>query len=268
LAGGVLESLLNDPDPAPVFIDAENGDPRVVEIFSSQGFTATIIVPLAAPGQFLGMLAVSVKDRPERLKPTDELLNRLSGVGAQATTALQNGRLVDVITHQALHDQLTGLANRLKFTNELRGAMHRALENSERGALFYVDLDQFKPVNDEFGHEIGDQLLVAVAERLNNCTRDSDIVARLGGDEFAVLLPAADAPDIARVSERIVAAFGNPFAIDGHRLHLGVSIGRSLYPLDADDADGLLRHADAAMFINKRAHQAGRLMLHQRQAPV
>jgi diguanylate cyclase (GGDEF)-like protein len=268
LAGGVLESLLNDPDPAPVFIDAENGDPRVVEIFSSQGFTATIIVPLAAPGQFLGMLAVSVKDRPERLKPTDELLNRLSGVGAQATTALQNGRLVDVITHQALHDQLTGLANRLQFTNELRGAMQRALESSERGALFYVDLDQFKPVNDEFGHEIGDQLLVAVAERLKGCTRDSDIVARLGGDEFAVLLPSAGEQDIARVSERIMAAFRNPFAIDGHRLRLGVSIGRSLYPLDADDADGLLRHADAAMFINKRAHQAGRLMLHQRQAPV
>ena len=268
LAGGVLESLLNDPDPAPVFIDAENGDPRVGEIFSQQGFTATIIVPLAAPAQFLGMLAVSVKERPERLKPTDELLNRLSGVGAQATTALQNGRLVDVITHQALHDQLTGLANRLKFTNELRTAMQRALESSERGALFYVDLDQFKPVNDEFGHEIGDQLLVAVAERLNGCTRDSDIVARLGGDEFAVLLPSAGDQDIARVSERIVAAFRNPFAIDGHRLRLGVSIGRSLYPLDAEDADGLLRHADAAMFINKRAHQAGRLMLHQRQAPV
>ena len=268
MAGGVLESLLNDPDPAPVFINAENGDPRLVEIFSSQGFIATIIVPLATPAELFGMLAVSVTDRPERLKPTDELLNRLSGVAAQATTALQNGRLVDVITHQALHDQLTGLANRLKFTNELRIAMNRALEGSERGALFYVDLDQFKPVNDEFGHDIGDQLLVAVAERLNGCTRESDIVARLGGDEFAVLLPSADDQDIARVSERIVSAFRRPFAVDGHRLRLGVSIGRSLYPLDAEDADGLLRHADSAMFINKRAHQAERLMLHQRQAPV
>jgi diguanylate cyclase (GGDEF)-like protein len=268
LAGGVIESLLNDPDPVPMFIDAENGDPRVVEIFSDQGFTATIIVPLATPAQFLGMLTVSVTDRPERLKPTEELLNRLSGVSAQATTALQNGRLVDLITHQAQHDQLTGLANRLRFTNELRTAMDRALEHSERGALFYVDLDQFKPVNDEFGHEIGDELLVAVAERLNGCTRDSDIVARLGGDEFAVLLPSADDQDIARVSARIVAAFRDPFAVGGHRLRLGVSIGRSLYPLDARDADGLLRHADAAMFINKRAHQAERLMLRQRQTRV
>jgi diguanylate cyclase (GGDEF)-like protein len=268
LVGGVLESLLNDPAPAPVFIDAENGDPRVGEIFRQQGFSATILVPLAVPTQFLGLLAVSVKDRPERLQPTDELLNRLSGVAAQAITALQNGRLVDVITHQALHDQLTGLANRLKFTNELRTAMQRAHQNSERGALFYVDLDQFKPVNDEFGHEIGDELLVAVAARLNGCTRDADIVARLGGDEFAVLLPSADEQDIDRVSERIVAAFRNPFAIDGHRLRLGVSIGRSLYPVDAEDADGLLRHADAAMFVNKRAHQADRLVLRQRQTAV
>jgi diguanylate cyclase (GGDEF)-like protein len=266
MAGGALESLLGDPDPAPLFFDAHTGDSRVRQIFVQQGFIATILVPLATPTQFLGLVAVSVKDRPERLKPTEELLNRLSGVAAHATTALANGRLVDVITHQALHDQLTGLANRLKFTNELRTAMHRPFEGSERCALFYVDLDQFKPVNDEFGHEVGDALLVAVAERLSRCTRDSDIVARLGGDEFAVLLPSADDHDIERVSERIVAAFQDPFAIDGHRLRLKVSIGRSLYPVDVADADGLLRHADAAMFVAKRAHYAERLMLHQRQA--
>ena len=266
LPGGALETLLNDPTSAPLFINAQTGDPRVVRIFSDLGFNATILVPLAMPDQFLGLLAVSVRDRPERLAPSDDLLNRLSGVAAQATTALQNGRLVDVITHQALHDQLTGLANRVKLTNELRSAMTRAQEGSESGALLYVDLDRFKPVNDEFGHETGDALLAAVAERLDRCTRDTDIVARLGGDEFAVLLVCAEAEDIERVAERIVAAFSEPIAIDGHRLHLGVSIGRSVYPLDAEDADGLLRHADAAMFVDKRAHQAERLVLQQRPA--
>ena len=268
LPGGVLEKMLNDRDPEPLFVDAENGDPRVEEIFSDLGFTTTIVVPLAAPAQFLGLLAVSVKDRPERLRPTDDLLNRLSGIAAQATTALQNGRLVDVITHQALHDQLTGLANRLKFTNELRTAMHRAHAESERGGLFYVDLDGFKPVNDEFGHETGDKLLMAVAARLNGCTRSSDVLARLGGDEFAVLLVSACDADIDRVWQRIVAAFREPFVIDGHRLRLGVSIGRALYPLDADAADALLRHADAAMFVDKRGRQAQRMMLDQRGAAV
>ncbi len=269
LAGGTLEGLLRDPNPSPLFIDAEHGDPRIRQIFSRQGFKATILVPLAAPTQLLGLLAVSVKDRPERLKLTDDLLDRLSGVAAQATTALQNGRLVDVITHQALHDQLTGLANRLQFTTELRTAVERAGAGSERGgALFYVDLDQFKPVNDEFGHETGDELLVAVAERLKSCTRSTDVVARLGGDEFAVLLVSTGDEDIERVSERIVAAFRTPFTVGEHRLRLGVSIGRSLYPLDAEDPDGLLRRADAAMFVDKRAHQAERVMLRQPQAAV
>ena len=263
LAGGALETLISDPT-TPLFINAQSGDPRVVRILSDLGFVSTILVPLATATQFLGLLAVSVKDRPERLGRSDDLLNRLSGVAAQGTTALQNGRLVDMITDQALHDQLTGLANRLKFTNELRNAMTRAHEGAESGALLYVDLDRFKPVNDEFGHETGDALLVAVAERLNRSTRDSDIVARLGGDEFAVLLVSAVPADIERVCERIVAAFREPFAIDGHRLRLGVSIGRSVYPLDADDADGLLRHADAAMFVDKRAHQTQRMLVHQR----
>ena len=142
-------------------------------------------------------------------------MDRLSGVVAQATTALQNGRLVDLITHQATHDQLTGLANRLRFTTELREAVSRAEQASESGALLYVDLDQFKPVNDEFGHEIGDALLVAVAKRLEGCTRAPDVVARLGGDEFAVLLVAAGPGEIETVSQRIAGAFHEPFVVGG-----------------------------------------------------
>jgi diguanylate cyclase (GGDEF)-like protein len=268
LERGALAQLLTDPDPGPMFINAEQGDRRVVKIFADLGFCSTILVPLAAPPQFLGLLAVSVSDRPERLAVSDDLLNRLSGIAAQATTALQNGRLVDVITHQALHDQLTGLANRVKFASELRTALDRAQVGAEAGALLYVDLDQFKPVNDEFGHDTGDALLVAVAERLNRCTRASDVVARLGGDEFAVLLAAAGEDDVEHVSERIAAAFRKPFAVAGHLLHLGVSIGRSRYPIDAADADDLLRQADAAMFADKRRHQTERLELHQRRSAV
>jgi diguanylate cyclase (GGDEF)-like protein len=254
--GGIVERLLRDPNPDPIFIDGETGDPFLGRMFTEMGAAATILVPLAAPSQLLGLVAVSVIDRPERLQPSDDLLDRLSGVAAQATTALQNGQLVDVITHQAMHDQLTGLANRLQFTTELRRAVHGARERSDPAALFYVDLDRFKPVNDEFGHETGDELLVAVARRLTSCTRATDVVARLGGDEFAVLLVDATHDDIENVAGRITDSFREPFAVAGHRLTLGVSVGRSLYPLDAEDADGLLRRADAAMFASKRAHQA------------
>ena len=150
---------------------------------------ASITVPLATGGSLLGLLVVWVTSGRERLEPTPDLLDRISGVAAQATTALQNGRLVDEITHQALHDQLTGLANRMRFSETLASARSSALApHASPLELFYIDLDGFKPVNDEFGHEIGDHLLVAVGERLRGCTRASDTVARLGGDEFALLI--------------------------------------------------------------------------------
>jgi diguanylate cyclase (GGDEF)-like protein len=204
------------------------------------------------------MLAVAVRDRPERLRPTPDLLDRLSGVGAQAGVALQNGRLVDLITYQALHDQLTGLANRVQFTTELRDAVGRATRTGELACLFYIDLDRFKPVNDEFGHEAGDELLVAVAERLRHCTRATDVVARLGGDEFAVLVAAPGEEELETVAERLAAGFEQPFRAGDLEIALTVSIGRSVYPADAPDPDGLLRSADEAMFVDKRARQYDR----------
>jgi diguanylate cyclase (GGDEF)-like protein len=253
----VLEGFVREPNRGPQFISPQDG--LVGEILAGIGMVGTIIVPLAPPGQFLGLLSVSVRSRPERLHLSEDLLDRLSGVVAQATTALQNGRLVDLITHQATHDQLTGLANRVRFTAELHDAVSRAGGGAESGALLYLDLDRFKPVNDAFGHETGDAVLVAVAARLQHCTRAADVVARVGGDEFAVLLRSAGPEEIETVSHRITEAFEEPFAVGDRRLSLGVSIGRSLYPLDAHDADGLLRRADAAMFATKRAHHAERL---------
>jgi diguanylate cyclase (GGDEF)-like protein len=252
-AGSILHRLLENPQPDPVFLDAATGDPKLRELFRTLGFAATILVPLVAPGRFLGLLSVSVYARPERLRPTGDLLDRLSGVAAQATTALQNGELVDQITYQALHDQLTGLANRVQFTTGLRSAVHDARERGEDVSLFYVDLDQFKPVNDEFGHEAGDELLAAAGERLRGCARAADVVARLGGDEFAILVSAQHADDLLRVPERIEHAFSRPFDIAGHSIRLGASVGRAVFPTDAGDAEALLRVADSAMFEAKRA---------------
>ena len=255
--GAALDRLVKDPNPDFLFVDESEGDPALWRILSAEGFVGTVLVPLVTADSFLGLLTAAVFDKPARLKPTDELRDRLSGVAAQAVTALQNGRLLDEMTHQALHDQLTGLANRLQFTEQLRGALERARQQLHPITLLYIDLDGFKPVNDEFGHDVGDQLLVAVAKRLASCTRSDDTVARLGGDEFAVLIDSQTAAgDAEEVSDRLAAALTRPFMIDGHQLQLGASIGRAVYPIDAEDADGLLRCADAAMFAVKRGSRA------------
>jgi diguanylate cyclase (GGDEF)-like protein len=264
--GGPLERLLHDPRPEPIFIDAESGDPLLRELFAMIGAVASILVPLATPDQFLGLLAVSVTDRPDRLDPSPDLFDRLSGVAAQATTALQNGSLVDLITHQALHDELTGLANRLQFTDDLRGGVQHARQRGDQVTLLYIDLDGFKPINDEFGHDAGDELLIAVGERLTSCTRPTDTVARLGGDEFAVLIDAHTTQQESDVlAERLAQAFTSPFEIGDKTLTVKISIGRAAFPTDADSAESLLRAADASMFRTKRIqHQAApRLQRHR-----
>jgi diguanylate cyclase (GGDEF)-like protein len=252
--GDGLERLLNDPLRDPWLIDRATADPRLGTEMERLGEVAAMLVPLASEYSLLGVLAVSARSRPERLRPTADLLDRLSGVAAQATTALQNGRLVEEFKHRAMHDQLTGLANRLQFVEELRKSVNRARQRDELVTMFYIDLNGFKPVNDEHGHDIGDRVLSAIGKRLTSCTRTSDTVARLGGDEFAVLIGSQTTPgESDMLALRLADAFVDPFMIEGIELRLSASIGRAIFPIDADSADSLLRRADASMFAAKRA---------------
>ncbi len=159
------------------------------------------------------------------------------------------------IEHLAYHDTLTGLANRRLFRDifgELLGDARQAREV----VLLYMDLDMFKTVNDTLGHPVGDQLLVAVAERLQACLRDTDYVARIGGDEFAVLLTDKPTSDEAtRVSKRIIEKIALPFDIDGHEMVVGISVGIAISPRDGTDPDRLMKCADLAMY---RAKSEGR----------
>jgi diguanylate cyclase (GGDEF)-like protein len=254
--GGPLARLLREPTSDPIFVDREAGDPLLRAHFASLGAVAAIVVPLVTTDSFLGLLTVAVNDRPARLEPTAKLLDRLSGVAAQATTAFQNARLVDAITYQAQHDSLTGLANRRQFTEQLRIAVDHARLGRLLVTLFFIDLDSFKPVNDELGHDIGDELLAAVGQRLGGCTRNQDSVARFGGDEFAVLVgPHASPSDADALADRLAQAFVEPFTIQGRELQLGASVGRATFPSNADGADDLLRVADRAMFNAKRAER-------------
>jgi diguanylate cyclase (GGDEF)-like protein/PAS domain S-box-containing protein len=154
--------------------------------------------------------------------------------------------------HQALHDALTGLANRTLFADRIEHALRTVGRTGGRGALLMMDLDRFKEVNDSLGHAAGDELLVEVGQRLATVVRAYDTVARLGGDEFGLLLPDIDVPgDVVSVVERIRVAMEDPIAVQGLPLSVEASIGVAVFPDDGDDADTLLRRADVAMYEAK-----------------
>ncbi|MBI5786719.1 MAG: diguanylate cyclase [Rhodocyclales bacterium] len=156
------------------------------------------------------------------------------------------------IAWQAGHDALTHLPNRNLLTDRLRQAVAQALRQQTLLAVCYLDLDGFKPINDRYGHDIGDRVLVAVAERLGAIVRDSDTVARIGGDEFVLLLTGAAKPtDFRPVLDRLVAEIAAPYQVDNRQLSVTASIGVALCPLDDSDPDTILRHADQAMYIAK-----------------
>jgi diguanylate cyclase (GGDEF)-like protein/PAS domain S-box-containing protein len=155
----------------------------------------------------------------------------------------------------AHHDSLTGLPNRRLLDDRLRQALHLAHRRDMRLAVMLVDLDDFKQVNDRFGHTMGDAVLREVAQRLSACMRKSDTLARQGGDEFVVVIPElASEADCEVVAEKILRALEPPVPVEGHEVQLGSSIGISQYPADARDGESLLRNADVAMY---RAKQAG-----------
>ena len=169
------------------------------------------------------------------------------------------------LAYLAYHDPLTGLPNRILIEQQLDLALARARRADGAVALMFVDLDDFKDVNDRLGHAAGDQLLAAIATRLRSVLRDSDVLARHGGDEFLVLLSELEAdPALAaeRVGAKLLDALREPFVIGGAELRTGASIGVSLYPDDAADTEALLRHADAAMYQAKGTG-GGRLAFHQ-----
>jgi diguanylate cyclase (GGDEF)-like protein len=160
--------------------------------------------------------------------------------------------LTDKLAHQAQHDALTGLPNRMLLADRIKSAIAIAPRHEGKPGVLFLDLDGFKHVNDSLGHPIGDKLLQSVAGRLANCVRASDTVSRLGGDEFVVLLTEIAQPeDAAIAARRMLEAVGAPHQIDAHELHISTSIGVSLFPLDGADAETLIKNADTAMYQAK-----------------
>ncbi len=152
------------------------------------------------------------------------------------------------IIHRAYHDSLTDLPNRTLFYERLDYALQMAASSDSQAAILFIDLDKFKQVNDSFGHDVGDLLLLEVTKRLKQCTRTEDLISRLGGDEFIVLLPSiADRDSVDKIAERIRESLLKPFPLKDQMIFVSASIGISIYPTDGTNPETLIKHADMAM---------------------
>lgn len=169
--------------------------------------------------------------------------------------SIERKRAEERLTYLAQYDQLTGLVNRTLFRDRLIQAMARSKRLQQPLGLMLLDLDRFKQVNDTMGHAVGDELLNAVARRLQDCVREVDTVARMGGDEFTIILEGLSCEqDISIIARRITESLADPFQLKDHVASIGVSIGITVYPSDDHEIDELLKHADTAMY---RAKQQG-----------
>jgi len=158
------------------------------------------------------------------------------------------------ITYLAHHDMLTGLPNRRLLADRIEQAIMRAKRSGAEFAVMFLDLDNFKPINDTFGHDVGDQLLQSVARRITVSLRAEDTVGRQGGDEFIVLLESLSYPGaLAMVVEKIQAALAAPFFINGQELHASASIGIAVFPTDGTSVETLFKNSDRAMYYAKKA---------------
>ncbi len=184
------------------------------------------------------------------LRREDGKIYALCGI---STDISERKDIEEHMQHMAQYDALTHLPNRALFNDRLHQAIAGALRNKAHLALMFIDLDKFKPVNDTYGHGVGDLLLKEVALRIQDCLRDSDTAARIGGDEFVILLPAIETEqDAIKVGEKIRHFLNQPFELAGHTLKIGSSIGVAVYPEHGSDEKLLIKSADIAMYHAKK----------------
>ena len=245
----------------PVLLARSVKEPGAQRYLQHLGYRDAVLAPLRGEAGVIGTLLVG--DRLGDVRSFDASdLRLLETVANHAGMALANGRLIDQLRHDALHDALTGLPNRVHLQREVKAALERLAEGTSSGCTVgLMDLDGFKEVNDTLGHQHGDELLQEVARRLSQSLEGDDaVVARLGGDEFAFLLPdAVDADEAVRVARRMLHALEQPIDLDGVDVEVGASVGLALAPEHGRDVSGLLKRADLAMYAAKSAAAGVRL---------
>lgn len=233
--------------------DDSETDPRVNrEACRRVGLRSMIAVPLTHRDNTVGVLKV-VSKAPSSFG--DSEVQVLGLMSEMVAAAMYNAAKYETseLFYRATHDPLTGLANRALFYDRLRHHLARAQREATKFAILSLDMDQLKPINDQFGHRAGDAAIQALANRMKSTSRDADTIARIGGDEFACLMVNVNDPrEVSAAAERIDQAVGAPFEFEQHALRIGVSIGTALFPDDGTEPDFLIERADQAMYRSKR----------------
>jgi diguanylate cyclase (GGDEF)-like protein/PAS domain S-box-containing protein len=279
-----LESILDNAAEGMIVLSALGG----IERFNRQAQRMFGYSPQEVHGLHLKQIAVELgyEDQPAAAPEAASWMQRLAGSHRELTGKRKDGTIFPLelalseiemspgpnqftaivrditdrkswesrIYSLAYSDSLTGLPNRLLLRDRLEHAIAAAQRNRTLVGVLFFDLDHFKPINDSYGHHVGDLLLREIAERARSCVREIDTVSRLGGDEFVVVLPELrEALDAAAVARKILTALAEAYRIDGHQLSITQTLGISIYPQDGPDADTLLRNADSAMYHAKES---------------
>jgi diguanylate cyclase (GGDEF)-like protein/PAS domain S-box-containing protein len=244
---------------APCLIGDIQNDPvmrNVRQLIHMDEFPACGAWPIVGKeGQILGIFSALQKEAGL----PDEHYQHLASVAADlASVAIESRKAEERIRHLAHYDELTGLPNRFLCTQHINNALVHAEHRNGQVAVFLMDLDRFKNINDTFGHETGEALLQEIALRFRQCLRELDILARVGGDEFIVLIDDYDDPlQLGEIAQKLLAMARKPFEIGGQECQLSTSIGIATYPSDGDNAQTLIKNADIAMYRAKNKGKDG-----------
>lgn len=207
-------------------------------------------IPILFKKEVLGILLFYSNEVQE---VNHNIIVLFTSIGKQIGSFIKRRRIEDELLHLSQHDALTGLANRSILEHRINTEISYALNHKTKTVLLYLDIDYFKQINDDFGHDYGDIILENVAKRLSETVREADTVARLGGDEFAILLVnMGSKAQILKMVEKISAAIRQPYTWDGKEYRITMSIGVSIYPYDGTDAKTLITSADCAMYHSKK----------------
>tara|TARA_B100000700_G_scaffold17503_2_gene17310 strand:- start:43234 stop:46623 length:3390 start_codon:yes stop_codon:yes gene_type:complete len=249
ITGYLAQDVIGHP---PVFLNVDENDAKHNEqihaaIRDGTSLSATLRTYRRDGSPYWNQLFLSpVRDANETITHVISIINDIS----------ESKQQEHELAHQATHDALTGLGNRALFNDHLAHDIELAARNGRMLAVLFVDLDEFKPINDTLGHKVGDQLLINIGDRLRQGLRASDTLARLGGDEFVLLLPNLNhSAEAEEVASRILRDLNKPHRVSGHELHVSASIGIAINRGGLDEPERLLRYADMAMY---KAKQRGR----------